>query len=213
MSARPHTRSHTGSCGAIWVAEIVLFGEDYAHQAVVGALVGRLSGVPASRLVWRSAARGHGRVVAGLAAYSREVEGGEVPRPDVVVVATDANCKGFAERAKAFSPGESRLPLVLAIPDPHVERWLLLDGGAFRAVFGRGCDAPDRKCDRDRYKWLLAEAVHAAGGDPELGGLDFAGRIVQRMDLRRAARADRSFGRFVADMRAALVGLGWVAGD
>ncbi len=188
------------------MAEIVLFGEDHAHQAIIGTLVGRLSGVPPSRLTWRSTTRGHARVVEAFAAYSREVENGKTSRPDVVVVATDANCKGFAERAKAFSPGESRLPLVLAIPDPHVERWLLLDGGAFRAAVGRGCDASDRKCDRDRYKRLLVNAVLAADRNPRLGGIDFAEKIAQRMDLRRAARADRSFGRFVSDMRLALKG-------
>ncbi len=195
------------------MADIVLFGEDSAHEVIVGALVSRLSGVPVSQLAWQSATGGHGRVVGEFVAYARDVDEGRMPWPDVVVVATDANCKGFAERAKAFSPGESSLPLVLAIPDPHVERWLLLDSGAFRAVLGRGCDAPDRKCDRGRYKRLLADAVLAAKQDTALDGIEFAEEIVQGMDMGSAARADRSFGRFVSDMRSALRRSGVTAGD
>ena len=44
------------------------------------------------------------------------------------------------------------MPVILAPPDPHVERWLLLDGAAYKAVFGKGCDTPDLKCDRNHYK-------------------------------------------------------------
>ncbi len=91
--------------------------------------------------------------------------------------------------------------MILAIPDPHIERWLLLDGVAFKAVFGNGCDAPDQKCDRDRYKQRLIEAIHATGTIPRLGGIEYAEDIVQQMDINRAARGDRSFGRFVAGLR------------
>ena len=91
--------------------------------------------------------------------------------------------------------------MILAIPDPHIERWLLLDGAAFKAVFGRGCDAPDQKCDRGRYKQRLIEAIFAAGVTPSLGGLEFAEDIVQCMDIERAAQADDSFRRFVGSLR------------
>ena len=36
--------------------------------------------------------------------------------------------------------------IVKAIPEPHIERWLLLDGAASRAAVGKGCQAPDLKC-------------------------------------------------------------------
>jgi hypothetical protein len=79
----------------------------------------------------------------------------------------------------------------------------LLDGAAFRAVFGRGCDAPDLKCSRDRYKERLIEAIHAAGVTPSLGGIEFAEDIVRHMDIDRAAQADKSLERFVEDLRRA----------
>ena len=73
------------------------------------------------------------------------------------------------ERRKEFDQADSLAPIVLATPDPHVERWLLLDGAAFRQVFGRGCDAPNLRCDRDLYKQRLVAAILAAGITPTLG--------------------------------------------
>ena len=117
--------------------------------------------------------------------------------PDLIIVATDANCKGLNERTKEFLDRGAPVPVILAIPDPHVERWLLLDGAAFRAVFGKGCDAPDRKCSRDRYKQQLVNEIRNAGAIPALGGIEFAEDIVNEMDIDRAARADNSFSRFI----------------
>ena len=91
--------------------------------------------------------------------------------------------------------------MILAIPDPHIERWLLLDGAAFKAVFGKGCDAPDQKCDRGRYKQRLIEAIYATGTIPRLGGTEYAEDIVEQININRAVRVDRSFRRFVADLR------------
>ena len=87
-----------------------------------------------------------------------------------------------------------------ATPDPHIERWLLLDGSAFKAVFGKGCEAPDQKCDRDRYKQLLIEAIRGTGHLPTLGGIEYAKDILIHMDIHRAARADKSFQRFVEEL-------------
>lgn len=183
--------------------EIVLFGEDFAHRQVINALVRRLaveSGVDV-RLEWRNATRGYGQVVREFNTYLRALGRRGGPAPDLIVVATDANCKGLNERIREFGEPEAPAPLIHAIPDPHIERWLLLDGAAFKAVFGRGCDAPDRKCDRDRYKQRLVEAIFSAGVTPNLGGMEFAEDIVQLMDISRAEQADDSFRRFVANLR------------
>ena len=91
-------------------------------------------------------------------------------------------------------------PTLLAVPDPHIERWLLLDGSAFKTVFGKGCEAPDQKCDRDRYKGLLIQAILATGRLPNLGGIEYAKDIVLQMDIHRASGLDKSFRRFVEDL-------------
>ena len=190
--------------------EIALFVEDDAHRQIVGPLVKRIADEQAAaiRLNWRSAVRGHGRVVQELRNYLHDLERHGEPWPDLMVVATDANCAGFNDRAKEIGrhAGEPPVHVVLAIPDPHVERWLLLDGAAFKAAVGQGCNAPDRKCNRAQYKQRLIEAVHNAGVTPILGGLEYAEDIIQHMNLDRAARADRAFARFVDELRTAFRG-------
>lgn len=183
--------------------EIALFAEDYAHQLVIDALIRRVANEYRIdvHLNWRSAVGGYGKVITEVNNYMRDLERQGDPRPDLIVVATDANCRGLNERMREIAGREELAPMIHAIPDPHVERWLLLDGSAFKAVFGVGCDAPDQKCDRRRYKQRLIEAIRDAGTTPRLGGIEYAEDIVQHMNINRAARLDRSFQRFVEAMR------------
>lgn len=183
--------------------EIALFVEDYAHRQVIGALVQRIAeecGI-AIHLDWRNAVRGHGKVIAELNDYMRDLKRQGGPWPDLIVVATDANCKGINERTREIGGRDEPAPMILAIPDPHIERWLLLDGAAFKTVFGKGCDAPDQKCDRNRYKQRLIEAIHATGTIPILGGIEYAEDIVQQININRVTQVDRSFRRFVEELR------------
>ena len=185
---------------------IVLFGEDFAHQEIVGALVRRIAGEADIdvHLEWRSATKGRPRLVSEYERFMRDLHRQEGPDPDMVVVATDANCVGLGQREREIlAPGFS-CPLVKAIPDPHIERWLLLDGAAFRAVFGAGCNAPDRKCVRSRYKEQLIQAILSAGTKPILGGIEYAADLVRQMNLERAGRADKSFKRFADALRSAI---------
>ena len=188
--------------------EIALFVEDYAHEQVIGTLVRRTAAAYKVhvRLDWRNAVGGHGKVIAEFDDYLRDLKQQGSPWPDLLIVATDANCKGLNERAREIGGREGPVPIILAIPDPHVERWLLLDGAAFKDVFGKGCDAPDLKCDRNHYKQRLIEAIYATGIMPRLGGIEYAEDIMLRININRAARMDRSFGRFVAELRDAFQG-------
>lgn len=183
------------------IREISLFVEDTAHEKVIGTLVQRIAdshGVSV-QLNWRNAVGGYSHVVGKFGDYLRDLErqGGY---PDLIVVATDANCSGLNERVRQLERPETPVPIVMAIPDPHVERWLLLDGEAFRQVLGHGCNAPDQKCDRDVYKQRLIRAILDAGIEPSLGGIEFAEDIVSRIDIPRAERADDSFRRFVREL-------------
>ena len=185
--------------------ELALFVEDSAHRLIIEPLVHRIAaehGV-AVRLNWRNAVGGHGRVLRELGAYLRDLARQRGRSPDLIVVATDANCDGLNNRGREIGrhTQDARAPIVLAIPDPHVERWLLLDGAAFKAAVGQGCDAPDQKCDRSRYKERLIGAVLNAGVTPILGGIEYAEDIVREMDIDRAAQADKSFARFVDGLR------------
>lgn len=183
--------------------DVTLFGEDNAHEAVVGALVARIAeenGIDI-RQQWRGAAGGHGMVARQLDRYVRDLRTQGGPWPDLIVVATDANCHGLRARVRQVTP-DVPASVVLAVPDPHIERWLLLDGAAFKAVLGHGCRAPDRKCSRNRYKDLLVAAIRDAGRTPPLGGVEYAEDIIRNMDIDRAASADASLRNFVDNLRA-----------
>ena len=183
--------------------EIALFVEDHAHQQVIEALLKRIAreyGIE-TRLEWRSSVGGHARVIAELGDYMHDLGRQGSPWPDLIIVATDANCQGLRERIRTISTPDIPVSVILAIPDPHIERWLLLDGAAFKAVFGRGCSAPDLKCSRNRYKHLLTEAIRATGRLPYLGGVEYAEDILRHMDIDRAAQMDTSFRRFVEKLR------------
>ena len=82
--------------------EVALFGEDRAHQLIVGALLRRLAEehrVEIS-LVWRQAYGGHGRMKRELNDYLRALRQQQEPLPDLIVAATDANCKGLNARTR-----------------------------------------------------------------------------------------------------------------
>ena len=186
--------------------EIALFVEDYAHQSVIGELVRRIANDYETEvnLEWRNAVRGHGRVVQEFRTYMADLSKQAKPLPDLIIVATDANCKGLNERNKEIKEltiPANLPPVVNAIPDPHIEKWLLLDSAAFRDVFGRGHDAPEQKCVRDFYKQKLMDAIVSSGIRPSLGGIEFAEDLIKKMDIERASRSDRSLKAFLDALR------------
>lgn len=184
---------------------ILLFAEDFGLEQVVKALVHRLvreHSVPVSLLV-RNATGGHGKVFDELKRFLRDLTRQKGTSPDLLLVTIDANCKGYVECKKEIDAALASypLPFLCAVPDPHIERWLLVDGAAFRQVLGKGCNAPDQKCDRDRYKELLLDAIRSADVMPLLGGIEHAEEIINAMDLARAEQADDSLSKFLGSLR------------
>ena len=184
----------------------IIFGEDYGHEVVAKTLLLRMAeaediSIEASV---RSCRGGYGRMMDELREFTEELKAERHYLPDLLLVATDANCKGITTRTQEVMscvPEELHSFTSCMIPDPHVERWLLLDSRAFKSILGCGCQAPDAKCERHRYKKLLREAVANAGVTPQLGGLEYAEDLVLAMDIDRVAQSDTSFGKTVADIR------------
>ena len=189
--------------------EVLLFGEDIGHEVVVKAIIERVAADLriAVRVKVRSSRGGYGRMQAELESFVRDLVRQPVGRTDLLVLATDANCVGRRKREEQLvpilRPLEGLLPTVMAIPDPHIERWLLIDSQAFKAALGRGCNAPATKCQRDLYKDLLAKAVSDAGVRPYIGGIEHAEEIVKAMDIRRMRQVEESFGRLIDDLEGA----------
>jgi len=186
---------------------VLLFAEDLGLEQFVKAVLKKLEtehGIDVHKDP-RSVTKGRGRMMTELSGFFRDLKGDPAGVPDCVVVATDANCMGLNQRQRDVEsavPADLRGLTVYAIPDPHVERWMLLDSSAFKEVFGAGCDAPDQKCEKDRYKSLLGDAIRKAGIRPSLGGMEFATDIVKAMDLEDVGRRDPSFGRFLDLLKA-----------
>jgi hypothetical protein len=185
--------------------KINCFVEDTGHQAFLQALVRRLSRQHriSIELKFENARGGHGTAISELKQYIRDLQRGRQGLPDMLIVATDGNCKGFIERKQEIEKATKSYThlLICAVPDPHVERWLLLDSAAFKKVLGVGCKAPTYKCERDLYKRLLENAVIDAGKEPFIGGIEYAEALVDAMNLDRLERSEPSLGHLLRDLR------------
>ncbi|MBF2759546.1 MAG: hypothetical protein ISN28_04670 [Ectothiorhodospiraceae bacterium AqS1] len=185
---------------------ISAFGEDKDHETIIGMLIERIAqemnvGV---EIKWRRSSRGYGKVISDLREYLYDIKS-QGTFVDLIVVATDANCKGYNTRYKEISIDRNFMPpIVCAIPDPHIEHWLLLDSAAFKKAFGYGFDAIKKKCERDFYKKSLSEAYINANVDPSGDSVEYARKIISKIDLKRAAKDDLSLQKFLDDLRQAL---------
>ncbi len=188
-----------------------LFVEDRAHEEFLLPMllrVAREESVTVESRV-RSARGGHGRVLEELRLYEDAASKGvaRMMIPDLLIAGIDGNCTPSARAKKEIEKVNQPSfvgRLVTACPDPHIERWYLADPESFKAVVGRQPRIGPRKCKRDYYKGVLANAVRQAGHPSTLGGLEFAREIVEAMDLYRAGKNDRSLKAFVDSLRAAL---------
>jgi hypothetical protein len=189
-----------------------LFVEDRAHEHFLKPLIERIAREAGRPVVIRpySVRGGHPRAREELRTFQQILEKGVLglTDPDILVVGIDANCSPWHQARRGIAEGLSpRLKdrAALACPDPHIERWFLADPDGFQAALGRRPRLGRRKCERDLYKRLLADAVRAAGYPTVLGGIEFAEEIVAAMDLYRAGRREKSLKDFVERVRALLV--------
>ncbi len=184
--------------------KVSLFTEDFGHEEFLRSLLQRLAREQKIKIDIHgySVRGGFGAVVTELKQYVEDLLRYREDLPDLVVVAADANCQGFGKRRRQLQEAADSIKdrVAFAVPDPHVERWLLLDASAFKRVLGRACEKPDLKCARDRYKDWLTQAVVKSGATPLLGGFEYAEEIVAAMDLERVRKEDRSLGALLEDL-------------
>ncbi len=189
-----------------------LFGEDAAHEAFLVPFVKRLAVEEGTLLEprVRSAVGGHARALHELNLFQKLVLSGRSRMPDLIVVCIDANCSKYDRARKDVADClDSSLfdRVVIACPDPHVERWYMADPESFASVVGAQPPVAKRKCKRDVYKSALANTICQAGLLAPLGGIEFAPELVASMDLYRAGRNDKSLKGFTDDLRRVLLRL------
>ena len=178
---------------------ISLFVKDAVHEDFLVALVQRVANAYNIEINIKvsSVRGGHENVISELKQYQQDLLHNAEDLPDLIIVGTDSNSKGFLQREKEINQVTHDLAdrVISMIPKPYIERWLLLDSEAFKKVFGGSCSVPNRKYDRDRYKHLLLQAIRDAGVIPLLGGVEYMADLVNAMNLQHLEQSDRSFRR------------------
>ena len=190
-----------------------LFAEDRAHESFLEPLLMRIAREQDQDIKMeirvRSARGGHGRAIAEFETYQKFVTksllGNE--SADIVVVAIDGNCSTFPvarRRIQDATVPMLRDRLVIACPDPHIERWYVADPDSFETIVGYRPRVGSRKCARGHYKQILTTTIRQAGHQVILGGVEFAPELVEGMNLYQAGIRDSSLKAFLDDLRAML---------
>ena len=188
---------------------VTAIAEDNAHEEFVRAIVDRIAvevGVKASVGI-ANTGRGAASYGRGRKRWLRQLQKGAYSLPDALVVVRDGNGGGWNhvrddERTEILKVLPEVAPiLVIACPDPYVERWCLLDRGALRRVFGQALDVDHQQTGTDYFKQRFD--AHAAILDTgiEIGATAYIRDIVGEMDLTVAERASSAFSDFVSDLR------------
>lgn len=178
---------------------VFYFLEDIAHESFIKALVEKVcQGVMIEHSVRN--ASGGSRVLGELKRFLDDTR-----LDGLLIVAIDSNCHPYKGRRKEVAgivKDSVPMPYALAIPNPHIERWYMLDASALNRALGfKGTLSIKRaKCKRDYYKNLFDRVLKESGQIAPLGAPDFAENIVQEMDLYAAGKTDSSFKHFIQDI-------------
>ena len=183
-----------------------LFCEDRAHEAFLRPLIKRVGCEEdtCTRVRVRSARGGHPRALAEFRLYQQAAVHLGGPVADILIVAIDGNCSSFTaarDRVVGATEPSNRHRLVVASPDPHIERWYLSDPKAVAKVAGHPPGRSRKKCERHYYKNQLRTVISNGGNPTTLGGPEIAEDLIAEMDLYKACRSDSSLGAFIDDLR------------
>jgi hypothetical protein len=195
------------------VVKVLYFLEDRAQEGFIRALVNRIVQdlpIPVESLQHDiRSARGGSTVIPEFEKFMKDSTRFSPSTISLLVVAIDGNCKGYNNRIKQLKKCMSEThPLVdkiaFAIPDPHIERWYIMDQRAFKN--GVGVDSapkmPPYKCDKEYYKNLLRNALINCGVSSLFGGSEYAENIVRSIvSIETLLRQDNSFKNFVEDVK------------
>jgi hypothetical protein len=193
------------------------FLEDRGHEILLKAFVHRIAIEKGFRPgSWKDdvrAARG-GRSIEAFKYFLQDFHEIVESFPfDLLIVASDGNCKGYLERRQQLvSHAEKSIQcaldnIVFAIPDPHIERWYMDDPDGFNRALGFGAlpVLPSYKCEKGLYKNVMKQAAASPEVYVQFGGYEYGEKIVQEMDIYKATKNDSSLKHFIDDLGSALV--------
>lgn len=187
--------------------KVYLIVEDTAQESVARALFRRLSCEEGVRIsISKSIKGGYGGVLTEIKGFQRALQKGAIPAgsPDLLLVLGDSNCHNFQERKREIINiiDNNIFPFtVVGCPDPHIEKWLLIDQHALSIVFGVSSNISFDKCKRDYYKNELTRIIRLAGWPMTQEGIEYSQDIIEKIDFIRAEKNDHSFKAFLSDLR------------
>lgn len=157
------------------------------------------------RIIVRHSTGGAGSAIAALRQYVVDLQRGRTDYADILVVAIDANSVGVAGRRKQIQrvTGNYAGTVVMAIPDPHVEAWLLADPRALPLALGeaREIDVP---ATATNWKAELSKACSTLGTTAVAGGIEYANAIAGHMRVTVAGQNQPTIATFTSDLQAAI---------
>lgn len=187
------------------------FLEDRGHETFLKALVNRIAvekGLKTGEWANDVRSASGGKSIEAYRGFLKDITRPGATNPfDILIVASDGNCKGYQEKKNQLLKFAEKVKLsradtlVLAVPDPHIERWYMSDPQAFNRAFGSGVlpVLPAYKCEKSHYKKIMQDAISSSKVRPLFGGYEYGERIVEEMDLYEAAKADASLKHFMDD--------------
>jgi hypothetical protein len=189
---------------------VAFFLEDIGQEAIVPAIFRRVAaeeGLESDQLECRVLHSRGGGSLSAFTKFLKDAKKSPSTNANLLVVGLDGNCKGFATRRDQIltkAQGSSFAEVIAAVPDPHVERWYLLDIPALENASGVHISLTPvpAKCEKNFYKHLLRQAFDGTEVTPPLGGIEYGERIAGVMDLYNASKQDHGLGDFVAKSRA-----------
>jgi hypothetical protein len=189
---------------------VAFFLEDVGQEAIIPPIFKRLAAEEGFGPGQLECSVLHARGGGSLGAYTQFLKDARkscLARANLLVVGSDGNCKGFASRRDQIlkkAQGSPFADVIAAVPDPHVERWYLLDIPALENAAGvhLSLQHVPQQCEKDLYKTLLRQAFDGTEVSPPLGGIEYGERIADQMDLYSAGKQDHGLGDFVEKSRA-----------
>jgi hypothetical protein len=188
---------------------IAYFLEDIGQEAIIPPLVRRLireAGKPAVNFDHRTLNARGGRSISAYKDFLADAKSKMHLPADLLIVGSDGNCKGFATCRDEITAVAANPPypiVVTAVPDPHVERWYLLDPSALSKAAGipKMPALPAHKCEKNYYKHLLRSAFNNSPIVPLLGGTEYGPLVADEMDLYAASKVDHGLAEFVGGVK------------
>lgn len=188
--------------------KVLIFVEDVAQENLIRTLFCRIaeeSGLDSVRLDVQVPYSRGGASIKALKDYLNDYPNDTV---DCFVLGSDGNCKGFTKKKQILEKNLQKYGAldrtILAIPDPHIERWYVVDPQALSEAVGSsiGNYSPKHKCDKGHYKKILKEAILSADVEPLQGGAEYGQDIGEVLDLYKSCKEDSGFKFFFEQVKA-----------